>query len=265
MNISVVINTLNEEKNIADCISSVLDFADEIVVCDMHSDDRTAEIARSMGAAVISHPRLDFVEPARHTAISAANGRWVLVLDADERVTPQLAEKLESAANSDDYDVVCLWNLFWFFGGWVRQGGFFTGDWARFFRKQHYLDSYSEDENFIHRCFRAIQTDGRVLNLPNDCYLKHLAYPSVEGYVHKTLGRYAAIEARLMHEAGQRFSLFGLIWEPVKEAMGRYLLRRGFLDGMRGLILATLYGGFKFLIWANLWSLENSEKQPKDA
>src|SRR5688572_27812596 len=93
--IAVVINTLNEESNIGNCIDSVLELADEIVVCDMHSEDRTLEIARQKGARVVLHPRTGFVEPARRFAISQARHEWVLVLDADERMTDMLAARLK--------------------------------------------------------------------------------------------------------------------------------------------------------------------------
>ena len=84
-NITLVINTLNEEGHIAGCINSAKSIADEIIVCDMYSDDDTVKIAESLGAKIVFHERTGFVEPARHFAISKASYEWVLVLDADEQ------------------------------------------------------------------------------------------------------------------------------------------------------------------------------------
>src|SRR5689334_9780742 len=92
--ISVVINTLNEAINMAACIESVRSIANEIVVCDMHSDDDTAALAAQLGARVVLHDRTEFVEPARQFAIAQATCEWVLVLDADERLTTPLADRL---------------------------------------------------------------------------------------------------------------------------------------------------------------------------
>ncbi|MFM7859338.1 MAG: glycosyltransferase family 2 protein, partial [Flammeovirgaceae bacterium] len=92
--ISLVINTLNEEKNIGSCIESARKWVNEIVICDMHSADNTVEIAKQYNAKVIHHDRTGFVEPARYYAISQATCEWVLVLDADEQLTDALGEKL---------------------------------------------------------------------------------------------------------------------------------------------------------------------------
>src|SRR3989344_2370341 len=91
--ISVVINTLNEEKNIERVIKST-SWADEIIVCDMYSTDRTVEFARKSGAKIVFHKKLNYVEPARNFAISKASNEWVLILDSDEEIPSTLSEKL---------------------------------------------------------------------------------------------------------------------------------------------------------------------------
>ncbi|MBO9541916.1 glycosyltransferase family 2 protein [bacterium] len=256
--ITVVINTLNEAHNIAACIESVRGFADEVVVCDMHSDDRTVAIAESLGARVVYHERTGFVEPARYFAISQASHEWVLVLDADERLTPPLAKKLRELAEDPKVDVVSFWSLFWYFGDWVRHGVFFSGKWYKFFRKAVYLETYNEDENFVHHNFRAVQQSPNQVALPSAYHIEHLAYPTIEKYVTKTLGRYACIEAELMHEAGQRFRLSKMLSKPLLTFIRSYFLSKGYRDGVRGLILSVLYAGFQFLIQANLWFLEEA-------
>ncbi len=265
MTISAVINTLNEEAHLAECLASVRGFADEIVVCDMHSDDRTAEIAVSLGARVVPHPRTGFVEPARRFAIEQARGEWVLVLDADERLTPALAERLRQAAAAGDCDVVAFWSRYWYFGGWVRHGDFYRGDWARFFRRAVYLRAYTEAETQVHHNFLNLLREPRLLRLPPEYHILHYAYPTIEKYLTKTLGMYACLEAEQRHRQGQRFSLRRLLGRPVAVFVRSYLLRQGFRDGLRGLILNVLYAGYHFAIWANVWLLEQQARRPAGA
>lgn len=256
--VSVVINTLDEEENIAECISSVRDLADEIVVCDMHSVDRTADIARENGARVVFHERAGFVEPARRFAIEAAECKWVLVLDADERMTPPLAARLREIASGNEWDVVAFWSLYWYFGGWVRHGGFFHDQWRRFFQRDVYLKTYSNTEEQIHHNFESLRR-ARVLTLTRDCHIVHYAYPTVEKYVVKTVGRYARIEAEQYLNRGVRFSLFRMLGEPAKEFGVRFILRQGYRDGLRGFVLTCLYCAFRFSVWANVWFLDHPD------
>ena len=257
--ISVVINTLNEESDIGDCIDSVKGLADEIVVCDMDSDDRTVQIARERGARIVGHSRVGFVEPARKFAVSSARREWVLVLDADERMTDLLATRLKEVVQEDACDVVSFWSLYWYFGGWVHHGGFFHDQWRRFFRRGIYLETYSDSDELVHHNFRSLLRAKRILRLPREYYITHYAYPTVEKYLSKTLGAYARIEGEQYARSGRRFSLVRMIGEPIKEFGTRFLWKKGYLDGVRGFVLACLYAGFRFCVWANVWFLENKK------
>ena len=118
--ISAVINTYNEELNIRDCIESVKHIVDEIVVVDMHSSDRTAEIARSLGARVLFFSHAEYVEPARNFALQQARGGWILLLDADERFVEsypgELGAVLRRSADIDGYRIPRRNNLL---GRWL--------------------------------------------------------------------------------------------------------------------------------------------------
>jgi glycosyltransferase involved in cell wall biosynthesis len=261
MGISVVINTLNEEFNIADCIRSVQGLADEILVCDMYSDDCTVEIAQSLGARIIYHERTGFVEPARYFAISQAHHEWVLVIDADERMTERLATKLKELVRDENVEVVSFWSLYWYFGGWIHYGGFFSNTWTRLFRKEIYLKTYNSSEENIHCNFTTLRGHPNNLRLGPEYYILHLAYPTIEKYVCKTIGMYARVEGEEIHRQGRRFSLVRLIGEPVRVFFQNFLFKQGFRDGMRGFILAVLFAGYRFTTWANVWILEELEKQ----
>src|SRR5574344_294047 len=106
--ISVVINTLNAERLLETCLESVKD-ADEILICDMHSEDKTIEIAKNFGCKIVYHERTGIVEPARNWAMEQASGDWILVLDADELVTPQLWQYLREYANNPKKDYYACW------------------------------------------------------------------------------------------------------------------------------------------------------------
>lgn len=260
--ISIVINTLNEEKNIDACIKSVEGFADEIIVCDMYSDDCTIEIAEGLGAKIVYHERTGFVEPARHYAISQANNEWVLVVDADERMTEKLAQRLKQIAQMDCYDVVMFGILYEYFGDFVWHGGFYQTNFPRFFRKEIYFQTYSEADETAHQNFRSIgQVKDRKIELSPEYHLLHLAYPTIEKYVCKTLGMYACVEAKQYFQEERKFSVWQLISDPIKTFVKKFGFKQGFRDGVRGFILAVLYAGYRFAIWANVWLLEELAKQ----
>jgi (heptosyl)LPS beta-1,4-glucosyltransferase len=98
------------------------------------------------------------------------------------------------------------------------------------------------------------------LQLSSDYYVLHHAYPTLEKYVSKTLGRYARLEAEGVHRAGQHFRARRLLWEPVRTFLACFVRRAGYRDGWRGFILAVLYAGYRFMIWANLWLLDEQAR-----
>lgn len=257
--ISLIINTLNEESNIADCIASAKPFVNEIIVCDMWSYDKTIEIAKNLGAKVVMHEKTGYVEPARHFAISQAKGEWILVLDADERMTDELGKKLVEIAREGKYDAVGFWSLYWYFGDWVKYGDFFHGNWARFFRKKTYLETYKRDEEYIHHNFDEIQRLDNKIVLGSEYYIKHYAYPTIELYCKKTIGRYARIEAEQFHSIGRKFTYFRLFADPIYHILRNYY-KGGFRGGTRFFILTMMKAFFRFSLWANLWVLEDKAK-----
>jgi len=133
--ISVVINTLNEEKNLPRAIASIKGLADEIIVVDMQSDDRTKEVAEGLGALVYDHKRTGYVEPARNFAIAKAVGPWVLVLDADEEIPPKLAKKLRVFAQKEGADFYRIPRKNIVFGSWLRHSRWWPDYNIRFFKK----------------------------------------------------------------------------------------------------------------------------------
>jgi glycosyltransferase involved in cell wall biosynthesis len=261
--ISLVINTLNEEANIADCIKSAKHIADEVIVCDMYSDDNTVEIAKKLNATVVFHERTGFVEPARYFAISQASCEWVLILDADERMTVKLSTKLKEVIQDDRYDLVSFCILFEYFGDFLKDGIYYKNRYPRLFKKKNYIENYIEEEAVIHQNFRIMERNTIKKNeLPPEYYLIHLAYPTIEKYITKTLGMYARIEAEEMFKKGAKFSHRRMFLDPLKSFIRNYLKDGGYKGGTRGFIKNFLYSVYRFNVWANIWFLNETKLLP---
>jgi glycosyltransferase involved in cell wall biosynthesis len=262
-NITLVINTLNEELNIANCINSAKYIVKEIIVCDMYSDDNTVSIAESLGAKIVYHIRTGFVEPARNYAISQATNEWVLVLDADEILTKKLGDELKRIVENDSADLVLFSSLYNYFGKYIKHGGFFFNKWPRFFKKRKYMEVYSNEEEFVHHNFLNLSkyAENKII-LPKDYFILHNAYPTIEKYIQKTLYNYAIIESTGRFKKGERVSFLKVCLNPFYEFILRYIILQGFRDGKIGFIICYLKSQHTFYILLNIWFL-NKDKDNK--
>jgi (heptosyl)LPS beta-1,4-glucosyltransferase len=255
--VSLVINTLNEEANLADCIQSVGDFADEVVICDMYSEDHTRELAESLGARVVLHKLEPFVERARRFAVEQAQGEWILLMDADERMTPDLLGELRALMDRNDINVVQLKMIFLFMGKLLKHGVYSTPALFRFFRRSKYLEAAPPDsEATLHT-----GTPETLRAIPGQIIAKerfiHLGYPTLDKYVYKTLKHYSIHEAIGRYKKrGERPSLWHLLYRPTKAFVGSYFYRLGFLDGIQGFIVSVVWAFYRFLVVAHLYDLE---------
>ncbi|WP_019587349.1 glycosyltransferase family 2 protein [Deinococcus apachensis] len=242
--ISVVINTLNEEHNLPLALDSVCRWVDDIVVVDMHSNDRTATVARAYGARVFLYERLGYADPARAFALAQATGDWVLVLDADEVVPAALAAQLHAIARRGDFDAADL--PYQNFVGGVAVRGLGWGPTqdhhVRFFR-QGQMRVTGEVHNFFHPL-----PGTRVLRLPyqGDNALLHFSYTDYTSVMEK-INRYTGIEAQTKQGQGVRPSLLRETALPVREFLLTFLVKRGYRDGRHGLRLAVLLALYKYL------------------
>ncbi|ABG03537.1 glycosyl transferase, family 2 [Rubrobacter xylanophilus DSM 9941] len=249
--ISVLVNTLNEEANIRNCLECVK-WADEIVVVDMYSEDRTLDIAREYTDKVFLHERVDYVEPARRYALEQATNEWVLVVDADELVTRELRDRILQIAEEDRYDVVYVPRINYFFGRAMRGTG-----WAplqdmhvRFFKK--WCVRYSDE---IHSPV-GVDPSARVYELLDEsCAFVHFNYIDAEHFIDK-LNRYTTIEAKNSAAAGRSFSGLGVLYAVLKEVGWRFFLKNGFKDGFQGLALSLLMGFYRLSAGLKLYLME---------
>jgi len=255
INISAVVNTRNEEKNIEDCLKS-LEFTDEIIVVDMESTDNTVDIAKNYTDKIYDHKMVGYVEPARNFAISKTVGNWVLIIDADERIPASLAKRLIEITQKDDVDFVRVPRKNLIFGQWIEHSRWWPDFNIRFFKK-----GSVEWQNEIHS---IPITTGTGLNLAEDDKLaiEHHHYNTIDEYFERAL-RYSSQQAKELLASGYKFDAKDLITKPLSEFISRFFAGEGYKDGLHGLVLAFLQMFSVMLVYLKVWQAEGH--QPKHA
>lgn len=252
--ISVVINTINEEENIKRAIDSV-SWADEIVVCDMHSEDKTKEIAEKLGAKVIFHRRENYVERARNFAISKASNEWILVLDPDEEIQPTLVKRLQQiAVNTKRIDHVRIPRKNIIFGHFLKHSGWWPDYNIRFFKKDKVRWT---DE--IHRPPLASGM-GLDLEAEEQYAIIHHSYGSIAQYLER-MNRYTTIQANELNKQGNKFTWKNLFEEPLNEFLSRFFALEGYKDGLHGLVLSLLQAFSFLIVYLKLWEMDKFKEQ----
>jgi len=244
--LSALVITKDEEDRIRDCLAS-LDFCDEIVVVDSHSTDRTREVAAEMGARVIERDWPGF-GPQRDFAAGQAEAEWVLCLDADERVSPELrAEILE--LRDAGFPECAGWSfprLSNYLGTWVRHGTWYPDRVLRLYQRKHGRWGGSPPHDHLELDGPAGRLRGDLLHYPYRSFSEHL----------RTIERYTTIMAERMHAEGRRARVSDLALRPAVRFVRFYLLKGGFLLGWRGLLLAYLAAHYVRLKYAKLLLLQ---------
>lgn len=242
--ISVVINTYNAAQHLEQVLEAAKDF-DEVLVCDMESTDATLDIARRHGCRIVTFPKAghSIVEPAREFAIHEASHEWVLVIDADELVTPQLHDYLYQQIALDSCpDGISIPRKNYFMGRFLHSA--YPDYVLRFFRKEK-----THWPPVIH-C--SPEVDGSVFKIPKtrrELALEHLANDSVSDILRKS-DTYSNYEmSRRRHK---NYGLTALVFRPLFRFIKSYFIKCGFLDGMPGLIHAVLDAHYQFCIVAKL-------------
>ncbi len=239
---SLVIITRNAARLLPDCIASVPG-VDEVLVVDSGSDDDTVAVAERLGARVIHQGWLGYGPQKRFAALQAKHD-WILSLDADERLTPELRASIEQVLLAPEADAYLLPRRNRFMGRWLRHGEGYP-DWcARLFNRHH--ANWSEDA--VHEKLEA----ERVGRLTGD--LLHESEQGLADYLQKQ-NRYTDLQAERMRETGKRFSVVKMLTSPLIRFMKFYFLRRGFLDGVPGLIHIAIGCLTSFLKYAKLREL----------
>ena len=242
--LSACLITFNEEKNLGDCLESIAGLADEIVIVDSGSTDLTEEIARRYGARIAVHPFDDFGRQ-KQRAIDLATHPWILLIDADERVSGELSSEISQLLQdrsrlerNQGYEIN---RLNFFMGKAILHGGWSPDYLVRLFRKGQARIS----ENLVHESVHVSGTTGRLVHR-----LCHFTYASMEAFIQKN-ARYARLSALEKKSRGSAPGLLKVLLHPPFVFIKMYLFRQGFRDGKEGLFLAILYSYYTSLkyIW----------------
>lgn len=248
--ISVVINTYNSQKHLEKVLDSVKDF-DQIVVCDMKSQDDTRQIAEKYNCKVVDCPRYQYVEPAREFAIAQADNNWILVIDSDEVVPEKLKQYLYQ----------------------VAQKGELSGLYIPF--KNYFIDKFSTSAypDFKLRFFKkegafwpetihsTVKVSGKVGKIPREKrYLaaEHLANDSVEVILKKN-NIYSSADAK--DKKNKKIGWMKLLFSPMFWFVKYFFIKKGFLDGKRGFIFACLKAQYKFSSLAKIYEYQQNNKK----
>lgn len=226
--LSVVIITNNEERFIEDAINSCK-FADEVLILDSNSEDRTREIALRLGARVEQHDWLGF-GMQKNKAVSLATNDWVFVLDADERITVDLQFEIIKTLKNPLFDAYQVSRLNYFFGKSIKTCGLYPDYSVRLFNRLNgQFNNVAVHESVI--------VKGIVSKLTN--HMIHIAYDNVKEFIQKQK-KYA----KLSHKKKNIFKAF---FSPIWTFLKLFIIKRGFIDGRRGLIIAKVYS--KYTYW----------------
>lgn len=239
--VSVIVLTKNEEANLPGCLES-LQWAAQVLVVDSMSDDKTVAVARRHGATVFRRAWPGYTAQ-RNFALSKCRQDWVLSVDADERVAPDLVaaiqDELQSGASKDGYRVPEVNN---YFGRWLRYGGIYPGEHMVFFRRRG--AKYESGQADVHEGVQ-VKDSGRLKG-----HLIHYAYPSLELALDK-LNAYTEVEAK--GRVGTKVGAYALIWRPLERFFKNYIVKQGALDGIQGLLYCFLTAYYTFVFHLKIW------------
>ena len=254
--ISVTIITLNEERNISRCIQSVRGWVNEIIVVDSGSTDHTCTLAKNLGAKVFENAFQGYGQQKNY-AQSLTQNDWVLNLDADECVSPELALEIQSLFSagipaSSGYQIP---RLSYYLGRWIKHGGWYPNRLVRLYNKK--VSSWSEPE--VHE---ACHVKGPVSVLNRD--ILHWPFSDIREQIETNM-RFSKLGANALIQKGGKPSLLKLIIKPVGKFIETYFIKRGFKDGLPGFIISINAAHSMFLKYATLFELKYSHQiQMKD-
>lgn len=250
MKITATVITFNEEHNIAKALES-LSWADEIVVVDSESADNTIEIARRFTDRVYIRPWPGYSAQKNFAADQALND-WIFSLDADERVSPELASAIQRIESSDSHEPAAyeMARLTFYLGRWIKHSGWHPDYKLRLYHRKR----ASWQGEYVHETLRA---NGRIERIAGD--ILHYTVRDASEH-HSRMNRYTTLAAEQLFSQGKRASFLTLLFSPAAVFVRSYVLRLGILDGMPGLAIARFAAHYDFLKNLKLWERTRTTK-----
>ena len=251
LKLTVIIPCKNEEANIRGCIESIIGLADEVVVADSGSTDRTMEIAKDLGCRIIER-EYRYSGDFKNWAIPQAKHDWVLILDADERLSAELDEEIRKELSMPTADGYWIYRKNYFLGHLVRYSGWQNDRVLRLFKRD--LGCYIGDTDHA----EVEISTGRVGKTKHK--IIHYSYWNYDQCILK-LQRYSTFQARLWDEQGKKAGALNLLFRGPLRFLQTYFLRLGFLDGLVGVQVCAFIALQSYMKQARLWELQKSRDQ----
>lgn len=253
--ISVCLATFNEEKNIKDCLESVRQLADEIVIVDGTSSDKTVEIAKKYTSKIIVRENPLMFHINKQKAFEAATGDWILYLDADERVDKNLKEEILSAIKKKGYNGFWLPRKNIIFGKWIKHSLWYPDYQLRLFKRgKAHLPCQSVHEQ--------PKLSGKAGYLKNP--LTHYNYQSISQYVKRLNDLYTENDARVFLAKKKKLHWYDVIRFPAQDLFSTFFAREGYKDGLHGLVLSILQAFSAFVTFAKIWEVQGFREVKED-
>lgn len=250
--LSVVIITYNEERNIGRCLQSVHDIASETVVLDSFSTDRTEEICRKYAVKFHQHA-FDGYIAQKNRALELATSPYVLSLDADEALSPELKESIKKVLLQWDADAYTFNRLTNFCGHWVKHTGWYPDRKLRLWDKR----KGQWQGHKIHEKVE-MQPSAHIQHIRGD--LLHYSFYSVQQHI-KQINAFSTLKAEAAFEKKKKGSIFKLIMSPLARFFSHYIVKGGFRDGFYGLVISANSAHSAFLKQVKLIELHRNKKQ----
>ena len=245
MKLSVVVSAYNEEKLLNDCLSSVKSLADEIIVVNNSSTDNTLQIAKKYTGKVFTRENNLMLNVNKNFGMSKATMDWVLLLDADEKVTPELAVELREFLKTNPvHSGYSIPRKNIIFGKWIEHTGWYPDRQLRLFKR----GKGKFAEKHVHE---MMEVDGSIGELNEALY--HLNYTSVSQFLDKMIRVYTLSEAENLINSGYRPKAADAILMPTNEFIKRFFAESGYKDGSHGLYLSLLMAFYHFVVFLRVW------------
>lgn len=254
--LTVVISAFNEEEKIKDCLESVK-WADEIILVDSGSTDKTVEIAKNYQVKIFPRPNNPMLNVNKNYGFTKASGDWILNLDADERVTLELKEEIRKAMEQWSNEAMEQINGYWIsrkniiFGKWIEHSGWSPDHQLRLFRK----GKGKFQEKHIHE---LLVVDGETAYFKN--HLLHLNYDSVSQFLNK-LTFYTENEAENLLASSKKVVWQDSIRMPAEDFLRRFFVQKGYKDGLHGLVLSMLMAFYHLVIFCRVWEKQGFKEE----
>jgi glycosyltransferase involved in cell wall biosynthesis len=242
--LTAIVLTQDSAATLDACLAS-LAFCDEVLVVDSGSKDASLRVAKARKARVHKQPWLGYTRQ-RNAALALARHEWVLSVDSDEELTPELAQEIRAAlAQPTPHSGFYIPERVRFFKRWLRWGGIYPGYHLTLFRRDRAY--YGHGAADVHEGVRVGGSTGKLQH-----FKLHHAFPTFRLALHK-LNRYTSLEAQGRWERGQRPSFYGILWRPTERFLKNYFLKLGFLDGWEGFLYCFLTAHYSFVTHIKLY------------